>query len=87
MLAPIFDCVAVCWDRFKVTERKMCILIFSGNFVQNISLPKKNERVTIKFYIGLHLKKPYIISDFNPFPVQFKSLVPGQKSRVLSRHI
>jgi len=29
----------------------------------------------------------YMQSLFNPFPVQFKSLVPGQKSRVFSRDI
>jgi len=28
-----------------------------------------------------------VYTSFNPFPVQFKSLVPGQKSRVFSRDI
>ena len=32
-----------------------------------------------------HMK--FLLGDINPFPVPFKSLVPGQKSRVFSRDI
>jgi len=38
----------------KVTENKMCVLIFSTTFVSNISHSKRNERDMTKMFIGLH---------------------------------
>jgi hypothetical protein len=50
----------------KVTEYKMCVLIFSTNFVQNISHSKKKwARYDKKKYIGLHVKYRLFLSDFN----------------------
>ena len=39
------------------------------------------------FYIQTNTAYFCFTVSFNPFPVQFKSLVPGQKSRVFSRGI
>ena len=44
----------------------MCVLIFSTTFVSNISHCKKNwARYDKKKYIGLHVKQPLFLSDFN----------------------
>jgi hypothetical protein len=53
--------------RKKVTEHKMCVLIFSTTFVWNISHSKKNSaRYYHKCtYIGLHVKCRLFWSDFN----------------------
>jgi hypothetical protein len=43
--------------RKKVTERKMCVLVFCTAFVWNISHSKKNwARCDTKLYIGLHVQ-------------------------------
>ena len=51
----------------KVTRHEMCILIFSTKFVWNISHSKKTSaRYYHKYtYIGLHVKYPLFVSDFN----------------------
>jgi hypothetical protein len=50
----------------KVTEHKMCVLIFSTAFVWNISHSKKKwARCDQKMYIGLHAKYPLLLSELN----------------------
>ena len=50
----------------KVTEHKMCVLIFSTTFVRNISHFKKNSaRYDQKIYIGLQVKCRLLLSDCN----------------------
>ena len=50
----------------KVTEYKQSVLISSTTFVWNISHSKKNwARYDKKMYIGLHVKYPLYLSDFN----------------------
>ena len=43
----------------------MCVLIFSTNFVWNISHSKKKWARYDKNYIGFHVKCPLILSNFN----------------------
>ena len=50
----------------KFTEHKMCVLILSTNFVWNISHSmKKWVRYGKTMYIGLHIKYPLFLSNFN----------------------
>ena len=50
----------------KVTEHKMCLLIFSSSFVWNVSHSKKTwARYDKKSKLGLHVKCPLLLSDFN----------------------
>jgi len=56
----------------KVIEHKICIFIFFRTFVWNISLHLLFERFLIlgrteisKLYTGLHIKYPFLFSDFN----------------------
>ena len=50
----------------KVTEHKMCVMIFSTNFVINIRHSKKNPaRYDQKMYIRLHVRYPLVLSDVN----------------------
>ena len=52
--------------RGKVTEHKMCVLIFSTTFVWNFSYSKHNSAIYYhKRRIGLHVKYPLFLSDFN----------------------
>ena len=48
----------------KVTENKMCVLIFSTKFEIFLIL-RRNERDMMKMYIGLHVKYPFFLSNFN----------------------
>ena len=51
----------------KKNEHSICVLIFSTTFVWNISHSKKKwARYDQKYvYIGLHVKCPLFLSDFN----------------------
>jgi hypothetical protein len=49
----------------KVTEHKICILIFSTTFVWNISHSKKNWATYDQNCIGLHVNYLVFLSDFN----------------------
>jgi hypothetical protein len=49
----------------KVIEPKMCALISSTNFVENISHSEKNSaEILSQMYAGLHVKWPLFFSDF-----------------------
>jgi hypothetical protein len=52
------------WFSEKV-EHQTCVLIFSTNFVWNISHSKKEMNKIPYMYVGLHVKYPLIFSDFN----------------------
>ena len=55
-----------CDFRIKGTENKICVLIFSTTFVWNISHSKKKWAwYDKKMCIGLHVKYPLFLSDFN----------------------
>ena len=43
----------------------MCVLIFSTTFVWNISFQEEVSEIWSKMYIGLHVKYPLFLSDFN----------------------
>jgi hypothetical protein len=66
---PYFSTLSHKWRDLlneKVTEYKTCIFIFYTTFVWNTSHPKKNwMRYDLKMYIGLHVKCPLYLSDFN----------------------
>ena len=50
----------------KIIDHKMCVLIFSTTFAWNIShSKKKSTRYDRKIYIGLHVKYPLFLLDFN----------------------
>ena len=50
----------------KVTEHKMCVLIFSTTFVWNISHSKEElSEILLKMCIGLHVKYRLFLSDCN----------------------
>jgi hypothetical protein len=50
----------------KVTEHKVCVSSFSTTHVWNTFHSKKKQaRYDKKMYIGLHVKYPLLLSDFN----------------------
>jgi len=51
----------------NVTEHKMCFFIFSTNFSETFLILRRNGRYMIdkNVYIGLHVKYPLFLSDFN----------------------
>jgi hypothetical protein len=50
----------------KGTEHKVCVVIFSTTFFWNIPHSKKNRaRYDQKICIGLRIKYPLFLSDFN----------------------
>jgi hypothetical protein len=52
--------------RKNVNEHKMCVLISSTIFVQNISHSKKElSEILQNMYFGLHVKCTWLICDFN----------------------
>ena len=64
--------------RKKVTEYKMCILIFSTNFVSNISHSKKNWARCDQKCILVDVKHPILLSDFNEnwlFSIDFRKIL------------
>ena len=67
----------------KVTEHKMCFLIFSTTFFWNISHTKKIWTRCNKKYIRLHVKYPLFLSDFNEtliFVTNFRKILKFQIS-------
>jgi hypothetical protein len=76
----------------KVIEHKMCGLIFSRSFVGNIFHSKKNwARYDRRGYLGLHVKYPLFLSDFNEtwiFSTDFWNIkfheYPFSESRVVA---
>ena len=64
------------WKK-KVTEHKMYVLVFSTTFVWNILL-KNSARYDQKMQIGLHIKYPSFLSDFNKtriFSIDFQKIL------------
>jgi len=51
--------------RKTVIEHNMCVLIASTTFVRNVSYSKKNSARRNCSYVGLHVKYPLLLSDFN----------------------
>ena len=51
--------------RKEVTENQMCSLIFSTTLSEIFLILRRNEWDMIKMCIGLHLKYPLFLSDFN----------------------
>ena len=49
----------------KVTEREMCVSIFSTDLSKTFLILRRNEEIWSKMSIGLHLKYPSFLSDFN----------------------
>ena len=43
----------------------MCVLILSTTVVCTFLILRRNKRDVIKIYIGLHVKYPLFLSDFN----------------------
>jgi hypothetical protein len=69
-------------DFRKTTEHKMCVLIFS-TVLRNISHSKKWQRCDKQTYIGLHVKYPLLLSDFNEtsiFKTGFRKILKHQIS-------
>jgi len=51
--------------RKKVIEYKMCVSSFYTNLSEIFFIVKRIERDMIKMYIGLHVKCPLFLSDFD----------------------
>jgi hypothetical protein len=72
------------FEKNKVIEHKICVLISSITFIWNISRFKKNEQDMIKkMYLGRHVKYPLFLSDFNEtwiFSTNFPTLLKYQMS-------
>jgi hypothetical protein len=51
--------------KHKFIQNKMCVLIFSTNLSKTSLILKRTERDIIKMHIGLHVKHPLFLSDFN----------------------
>jgi hypothetical protein len=49
----------------KVTEQTMCVLIFSTNLSEIFSFYEKIRELCLKMCIGLHVRYPFFLSDFN----------------------
>ena len=67
----------------KVIERKMCVLIISTTFIWNISRSKKNWARYGKKGIGILVKYPLLLSDFNKnciFSIDFRNILKYQTS-------
>jgi hypothetical protein len=48
-----------------VALHKKCVLVFSTTFSETFLILRRNERDTIKMFMGLHVKYPLFLSDFN----------------------
>ena len=65
-LQNIFSILSHKWQDFRIKVTKIkWVLIFSTAFVRTFLILRRNERDTIKMYIGLHVKYPVFMSDFN----------------------
>jgi hypothetical protein len=72
----------------KVTERKMCGLIFCTTFVRKFLFMSRTERDIIKkyIYIGLHVKYSLFVSyciETRIFPIDFRKILKCQ----ITRHV
>jgi hypothetical protein len=69
--------------RIKFTEHKMCVLIFSSNLSETFLILRIIELDMIKMCIGLHVKYPLFLSDFNDtriFSTDFRKIIKYQLS-------
>ena len=67
----------------KNIEYELCVSILSTTFVWNIFHSKKNWEMWSKKYIGLHVKYPLFLSDFNKiwiYPTDFRKILKYQIS-------
>jgi hypothetical protein len=53
------------WGVGGVTEHKMCISNFSAHLSEIFFILRRNKGSWSKIYIGLHVKYPLFLSDFN----------------------
>ena len=58
--------------RKTVIEHKMCVLIFSTNFLWKISHSKNNSAVHHKYILRLHVRYPLFLSVFNKSSISSK---------------
>jgi len=49
----------------NVNEYKMYVFIFSTSFSETVRILRRTERDMITNYVGLHVKYPLFLSDFN----------------------
>ena len=74
------------WHDFrktKVSEHKMRVLIFSTILSETFLILRRNERDMIKMHIGLHVKYPLFLSEYNQtsiFETHFRKILKYQIS-------
>jgi len=51
--------------RKKVIEHKRCVLIYLQLYLKHFSLLEEMSEIWEKIYVGLHVKYPLFLSDFN----------------------
>ena len=65
----------------KVTEHKVCVLIFSTSLSETFLIQEKLREILSKMYIGLRVKCLLFLSDFNEtcvFSTDFRKILKYQ---------
>jgi len=75
---PIKDTIFGGWGRGELLKVKCVFFILSTNLSETFNILRKIRRDVIKMYVGLHVRYPLILSDFNAtyiFSTDFRKTV------------